>query len=113
MDAGAYIFNRIWDSMPWLRCEVLIGRDIIHKAKVSRIVTSRGDSEEGQFTDPNSVVDFLVSDIPSTHRREKTIKEGMTLGIRFVGETDWITVRVFSVSYVGGIVQLGMEAKYS
>lgn len=112
-NAGAYVFNRVWNAMPWLRCEVKIGRDIIKKAKVNRIVTSRGDSEEGQFIDPRSVVEFLVSDIPENHRRSGTIKEGSIIEVRFAGESDWVSLRVSSVSYVGGTVQLGMEAKFS
>lgn len=113
IDRPTVMFNHVWNSMPWLRCEVKTSnRHVILKAKANRLTTHTEDSGEGLSVVPASVIDFMTSDSPTPSEHGGGIRSGEKIQVRMAGDAEWGDFRVDTVTVVGGTVRVGLRREY-
>lgn len=112
-DYALYIFEKVWNVMTHLRCEVLLDVNPITVAKVNRLVVETQNTDLGQSQIPSAVVEFPKAYAPKPAEDLGGIKPGNKLKIRMLGATEWKTFRAGSVSTTGtSVMRISLKPEF-
>jgi hypothetical protein len=105
MSLEVTIFNQLYRSLIWSRCQLKIGRTVIEKATIAGVGIERESTDYGQFNGMSGDVRLLAVDEP-----RGAIEIGTLIEIKQDGKDDWRQFRVGGRYTQGGVTRLTMEA---
>lgn len=105
MSIETTIFNHTYNSLPWSRCVIRVGRQTIEKATIAGVGLDRVNTDQGQYNSVTGDVRLLAADEISGK-----LAIGDVIEIQQDGKTEWVSMRIGGRYTQGGVTKLNMEA---
>lgn len=104
MSIETTIFNHTYNSLPWSKCQIKIGRLIIERATVAGVGINVENTDQGQYGGIAMETRLLAEDEPGGK-----VAIGQVLYIK-QPDRDWVPTRVAGRFTQGGVTRLSLEA---